>query len=359
MNQKVRLANNATDLENIWGPILQQARSVPIIDFNKDRVVVVFAGQRSTGGYSLSVSGVAGLGGTSALASITESTPAEGSMTTQALTSPWVMFAIERTYLDVAAKFQQVQGNASLPSYQIGPLTTITPLPWSPCGYGFGGGWSDPCGFGFGSPYEFQNWCGTNGIDFPLNYGQPNWGSNRLFFLSGGDYGLGYGLQIGSIFISGTETIVQVTRGIRTPDQSSRGYAMVSLARNVQRIQVEFVVPTPETYIGAGRGQISRPNSILRKADDAASLLRATQVDQGVDLRSFDFNRDSLAVVQPAAPKIGFTHKILRVAYRGNQAIVYTTYEAAVHKVGDVASLQKFFLLKLPKKIRNVRVETI
>jgi hypothetical protein len=49
----------------------------------------------------------------------------------------------------------------------------------------------------------------------------------------------------------------------------------------------------------------------------------------------------------------------LRIAYRGNRAIVYTTYEATVHTVGNAAQLQRFFLLKLPKKIRDVRVETI
>lgn len=359
VNQKIRIANNSTDFENLWGPILQQARTIPIVDFNQDRVVVFFVGQRTTGGYSAQVSSVRGLGGTSAEAFIREITPADGTATTQALTSPWVAIAIERTYLDISAKFTKVQDN-SAGSYAVGPYTTITPLPWSPCGYGYGGTWNDPCGFGFGSPYEFQNWCDRNSIGYPLNMGSVNWTNNQLFFISGGNFGLGFGLQIGNIFSIGNETVVQVQRGTPLPDRSQRTYTMVTLPRNLRNIQVEFLPQASETYIGAGYGAMRSNSLVLQREADLMGALSSARLDPGVNVQQFDFKDANLAVVQPPQVKTGFAPKLLKVAYRGNQAVAYFTGEAKPTTLGSAAPVPpRFFLLKLNKKVRSVRIEMI
>ncbi|MFP4012359.1 MAG: protease complex subunit PrcB family protein [Spirochaetaceae bacterium] len=78
----------------------------PAIDFDRETVVAVFAGQRSTGGYSVEIDAVcrtpeAGSESSAAASEAvlhlcyTEYEPAEDAMVTMALTSPYVVVAVE------------------------------------------------------------------------------------------------------------------------------------------------------------------------------------------------------------------------------------------------------------------------
>lgn len=61
---------------------------VPSVDFTKNYAIGVFAGTKSSGGFSIEVSGVRDLGDTR-MVSITLTKPGVGCLTSQALTSPY------------------------------------------------------------------------------------------------------------------------------------------------------------------------------------------------------------------------------------------------------------------------------
>ncbi|HET9641376.1 MAG TPA: protease complex subunit PrcB family protein [Candidatus Paceibacterota bacterium] len=65
----------------------------PNVDFAKEYVIGVFAGQKPTGGYELRVTGVSETK-TTRTVSVTLSRPGAGCLTTEALTSPYVIIAV-------------------------------------------------------------------------------------------------------------------------------------------------------------------------------------------------------------------------------------------------------------------------
>jgi hypothetical protein len=65
----------------------------PAIDFTNETAVFLFAGQRPTGGYSVSVKGVR-VEGTTLVIDGGVQTPPPGGMSTQAITSPYAVIAV-------------------------------------------------------------------------------------------------------------------------------------------------------------------------------------------------------------------------------------------------------------------------
>ena len=234
------------------------------------------------------------------------------------------MIAVDRTYLDLSAKFQRVEDN-TLPSYQIGPMTTYTQLPWDPCGYGYGGGWSDPCGFGFDSPNEFQNWCDQNRFDSPYQTGQIDFRQNRLVFISAGDYGLGFGLQIGDIFLQGSETIVQVRRSGLSQSPDKRSYLLVSMTRQSKKYSVEYLVSGNDCFLDQGRIlPVQRAGSWIfqnQKEWDKIEIGDGTRTPRSIS--GFDYAKSNMGVVYLGEISPNISYSIDRVAYRGQAAIVY------------------------------------
>lgn len=78
---------------------------MPSVDFSKDAVVFLFAGTRSTGGYSIEVRG-ATVEGEQLIVDAVVHGPPSGSMVTQALTMPYAVVAVS------GAKFKDVVWNA-------------------------------------------------------------------------------------------------------------------------------------------------------------------------------------------------------------------------------------------------------
>jgi hypothetical protein len=263
------------------------------------------------------------------------------------------MIAVERTLLDLSAKFQRVEDN-SLPSYQVNPLTSITFLPWNPCGYGYGGDWSDPCGYGFDSPYDFQSWYRQNNFDNPIQTGQIDWQQNRLVFISGGDYGLGYSLQVGDIFLRGGETIVQVTRGGLSTNSTQRSYVLLSLAREHKKYTVEYVVNGNDCYVDAGRN-LPLANSgawVLQSQKDWDQMSRAgARVPDSIS--NFDYIKNRMGLINMGLQPANVSYKIDRVAYRGQTAMVYM--KKAVMNLGFNMN-EPYFVLKFDRKIRSIKV---
>lgn len=78
-----------------------QVPALPSVDFSRETVVAVFVGQQSTGGYSVSVRSLSVESG-DLYVDLTITKPNPGSITTQALTSPWVMIRVLRGGFGVA-----------------------------------------------------------------------------------------------------------------------------------------------------------------------------------------------------------------------------------------------------------------
>ena len=98
------VATSQAELENLWGLAyggLLTPPEVPDVDFSAESVAGMFLGQRPTGGYSVDVQGVSLEDGEVYLqVDVTE--PAQGAITTQALTNPWVMVRISQPGLSNA-----------------------------------------------------------------------------------------------------------------------------------------------------------------------------------------------------------------------------------------------------------------
>lgn len=71
-------------------------KTPPNVDFSKEYVIGVFAGQKPTGGYSIVVTSVTDTGDTRTVA-ITLTAPGENCMVTEALTSPYQILAVPRS----------------------------------------------------------------------------------------------------------------------------------------------------------------------------------------------------------------------------------------------------------------------
>jgi hypothetical protein len=84
-----------------WNEVVQSAEA-PAIDFAQESLVFVTAGQMSTGGYSIDVSG-ATLEGDTLVVDAKVQGPPRGSMTTMALTAPYAVIAVR------GAKFKDVR----------------------------------------------------------------------------------------------------------------------------------------------------------------------------------------------------------------------------------------------------------
>jgi hypothetical protein len=78
---------------NAWDSMIGTGEA-PAIDFAAETAVFLFGGQRSTGGYSVEVRGVT-LEGDTLIIDGGVKAPPPGSITTQALTSPYAVLAVE------------------------------------------------------------------------------------------------------------------------------------------------------------------------------------------------------------------------------------------------------------------------
>ena len=98
------VANSQAELENVWGQAYGSLRpqpEVPQIDFSQESVAGMFLGQKSTGGYGVSVQDMT-LEDGEVYVQVNVSEPARDAITTQALTNPWIMVRVERPDLSNA-----------------------------------------------------------------------------------------------------------------------------------------------------------------------------------------------------------------------------------------------------------------
>ena len=74
---------------------------LPDVDFRRETIVAAFAGTKPSGGYGIGIERVT-LEGNDVYLDLNETEPAADTITTQALTSPWVMLRILRGDINAA-----------------------------------------------------------------------------------------------------------------------------------------------------------------------------------------------------------------------------------------------------------------
>jgi len=85
---KMTVARDAVTLRNLWNN-----GEPPVIDFKKQTVVFLYAGQKMTGGYSIKVKSVKKRGKETVIDAPIEEPPSGGAVT-QAITHPFTVLAI-------------------------------------------------------------------------------------------------------------------------------------------------------------------------------------------------------------------------------------------------------------------------
>jgi hypothetical protein len=88
------VARDAVTMRNVWNIYVGRGDAPPV-DFAKESAAFLFAGQRNTGGYGISVKKVT-IGRKEVIIDAALTTPPADAMVTQALTSPFAVIAIAK-----------------------------------------------------------------------------------------------------------------------------------------------------------------------------------------------------------------------------------------------------------------------
>jgi hypothetical protein len=92
--QRIEYASDDATYRRLWTSLIGTGEP-PQIDFNKESVAFLLAGQRNTGGYSVEPNR-ARIEGQTLVVEATVRVPAADMMTTQMLTSPYAVVAVQR-----------------------------------------------------------------------------------------------------------------------------------------------------------------------------------------------------------------------------------------------------------------------
>jgi hypothetical protein len=97
--------------------VIGAGRPLPDVSFDTRAVVVAYQGQQRTGGYSIEITGIKRTGTVLAV-TVSERRPASGSLTTQALTSPYVAVSIPRPPSGATVRFADAGGSVETPQQE-------------------------------------------------------------------------------------------------------------------------------------------------------------------------------------------------------------------------------------------------
>jgi uncharacterized protein (DUF885 family) len=102
--RRLELVSNQADWQRVWR-IVGNERPAPEVNFQTQAVLVVYQGRKNTGGYSIAVEGIR-RAGSNLLVRVKEQTPRAGEITTDALTSPFVVVSVPRPPGGLLVKFE-------------------------------------------------------------------------------------------------------------------------------------------------------------------------------------------------------------------------------------------------------------
>lgn len=93
-----RVIVNEADFQTYWAHAMgERPHLAPRgIDWVKEQLIAIHIGQRSSGGYGVRVQSIKREQSSNLVIEYVETTPAKGSMNTQAITSPWVLIRMDR-----------------------------------------------------------------------------------------------------------------------------------------------------------------------------------------------------------------------------------------------------------------------
>ena len=112
----VELVSNESEWRRAWA-VVGGGRPIPDINFGSRAVVVVYQGQKPTGGYSIELSEIRRDGTVLAL-KVNERRPAFGDITTQVITSPFVVVSIPRPPQGASVRLTDEAKDAAEPETQ-------------------------------------------------------------------------------------------------------------------------------------------------------------------------------------------------------------------------------------------------
>ncbi|HEX7312984.1 MAG TPA: DUF885 family protein [Pyrinomonadaceae bacterium] len=112
----VELITDAAAWRRAW-EVVGAGRPLPDVSFDTHAVVVAYQGQQRTGGYSIEIAGIRRTGTVLAI-TVNERRPASGSLTTQALTSPFVAVSIPRPPSGATVRFADDGGSVEKPQQE-------------------------------------------------------------------------------------------------------------------------------------------------------------------------------------------------------------------------------------------------
>ncbi len=321
---------------------IAQSNSRPKVDFFKDRVVAIFLGTRPTGGYSAAVSKVSVVANVATI-EVTEATPAKGEMTTQALTSPWVMIAIDRSVLDFNLKVTTIQKDGGI---MVGPYTVWYPGYWSPCCDGYYDGFYNPFGQVFYSEQTLSYWVQQTGFSFSSPSFSFNFQTSALAIVSIGRYSQGYSCAVENVVYNQGAAKVLVRRTSSSQRQNGARWFGVGIDRGARSIATEFFDDS-SVVLGYQGEALMRPAA-------AGVLLNAQQLrslPSGVSVKGYSPNTENVFAVT-VTPQNRKGYKFEGLAYRGNQAVALFSRPSATPD-----SKAQTYLLRVPRGITSLTIE--
>lgn len=99
-----QIIQNSSSLLNVWNRAYGNQLSVPPlpnVDFNKETIIAVFMGQKSTGGYALKLENIQ-IDGNELFLDLSQIVPGADAITTMAFTHPWILVKVLRGGLNLA-----------------------------------------------------------------------------------------------------------------------------------------------------------------------------------------------------------------------------------------------------------------
>lgn len=245
--------------------------SMPQIDFFKERLVVVALGKRNTGGYAVTVTDIRPqTNGTFDIIAV-ESTPSPNMMTTQAITTPFTVIAVDRQVSTINVKITQQQGMGFGFGQPGGGFVNQNGLPPLVGGFCAFARWSVCNRPRFGvellnSELELRSWLQASGLADPsavvgsgLDRGRPNhgggqpapsplnqidWRIERLAVLYAGQASTGANVEVLYAYrtLDGALKLgYRVTGGVSGSGQRSAPVTLVRVPRNVNMVRATEV----------------------------------------------------------------------------------------------------------------------
>ncbi len=321
---------------------IAQSTSRPKVDFYKDRVVAIFLGTRSTGGYSASVRSVSVVANVATI-EVVEATPGRDEITTQALTSPWVMIAIDRSVLDFKLNITKVQKDGGI---LVGPYSVWYPGQWSPCCNGYYDGFYNPFGQVFYTQNTFNYWVQQSGFNFNSAGLSFNFQTSALAIVSIGRFSQGYTCAVENVVYNQGAAKVLIRRTTSVQQQSGASWFGVGIDRSARSIATE--------YFDDSSVVLGYQGDAFMRSSSAGVMLSAQQIrslPSSVTVKGYSPTKENVFAVT-VAPQNRKAYKFEGLAYRGNQAVALFSRPASTPD-----TKAQTYLIRVPRAVTSVSIE--